>query len=1175
MPDDRPKLSPHTESRGESIDIETLLDDLRQRWARGEPARAEEYCVRYPQLRSQKQDLLDMLYQEMVLREGHGETPTLSDYLARFPDMEPELRVQFEIEKAMDQQAVESELPEEKSLQDTVDFDTTGAPNPALLETIDTGGSPSPATAPSKSLHKQFGDYELLDEIARGGMGVVYKARQTKANRIVALKMILAASLAGPEEIRRFFAEAEAAASLDHPNIVPVFDVGETSGRHYFSMAFVDGDSLADVVREEPLEPRRAAQLISQVAKAVEYAHKKNVIHRDLKPANILLERDGTPRVTDFGLAKRIEADSNLTATGQVMGTPSYMPPEQALGEPVGRLADVYSLGAVLYHLLTARPPFRTASVVETLRQVVDQRPVAPSQLNAAIDRDLETIVLKTLEKDAGRRYQSATEMAEDLDRYLAREPIKARPISSVERALRWARRNKAYAALMSFLILSLVAIAGVSVLAATVYRRQAITEATLREQAEDAMEDTRGQLYANHMSDLSESLESPYQLGKAREQLSTWHPGLSKIWKSSLNTFSQKEKLEDLRGWEWWLLFGNAHHQRPDRPSLDAKGNAAFSIAWNQQGLVAFGGPTDIEVVNFQRKTQRPFRAHDGDILTLDFGPGDVYLASGGQLGWVKVWRFASRKVAQLLEHPAAVGSLAFHPDGVHLATHAADGRLRIWELVSGEVRDEIESGVAPQPACDISPDGTLIAAGGIKNGEFYPVHCWDFASGEELFSFDEPAHTKPIRSVSFSPDGTRLASAGEDGVLQVWNVTSRRLDYSIDEHPQAIHVVAWSADGKMLASAGEDTGVWVWNAADGQSVRVLGGHQRTIRDLCWSPDGHRLCSVSVDGIMKAWDVDELPSIYTVAASDFEASDVKPAEAHTTLQWHPTADRLSAAYGDKMLIWNAETRQREELGDLGSHMRWNHDGSLVVSRQGNRIHLWKSDPRTLTATATLAEHQELIDVRWNPRRDSLGIFYRHGIWIWNATADSEPRELVTQPHTWIDSAGWNYDGTRVYFSTNRQPINWKVVDSDQAPQIMKLGENKARYVALAWHPFEPTVVFAGEDSNLRFMDASIPQYWYLTEPMMRVTDIAWRRDGQGFATASLDHFVRVYRKVRASDKSAKQVARFRHDAVVRRVAWNHDGMKLASLSEDGTIKIWDAAQAYEAAAYFDSLHSE
>lgn len=298
---------------------------------------------------------------------------------------------------------------------------------------------------------RYFGDYELLEEIARGGMGVVYRARQVNLKRIVALKMILAGQLAGHQEVERFHAEAEAAAKLDHPNIVPIFEVGEYEGQHYFSMAFVEGESLAQRVGRGVLPPREAAELLRQIALAIGYAHVEGVVHRDLKPANVLLDRDGQPRVTDFGLAKHVEGDhSGMTATGQILGTPSYMPPEQAGGDRdnIGPLSDIYSLGAILYCLLTGRPPFQAATPVETLMQVMTREPVGPRQLNSDVPRDLETICLKCLEKEPEQRYSSAQELADELQRFLEGRPIHARPISGPARAIRWCRRNPVVAGL-------------------------------------------------------------------------------------------------------------------------------------------------------------------------------------------------------------------------------------------------------------------------------------------------------------------------------------------------------------------------------------------------------------------------------------------------------------------------------------------------------------------------------------------------------------------------------------------------------------------------------------------------------------------------------------------------------------------------------------------------------
>jgi outer membrane protein assembly factor BamB len=372
---------------------------------------------------SERDERLNAILADYLEAVEAGRPPDRQELLRRHPEFAAELAAYFADRDRFRQAAGQLGVPSPEA--------------PTLA-----GERPAPP-APLGTV-RYFGDYELLEEIARGGMGVVYKARQVSLNRVVAVKMILAGQLAGESDVRRFRAEAQTAAGLQHPHIVAIHEVGEHQGQHYFSMDFVEGQSLADRIAGGPLPPMQAARYVETVARAIQYAHEHGVLHRDLKPANILLDREDRPRVTDFGLARQITTDKGVTASGAVLGTPSYLPPEQASGQRdrIGPASDVYSLGAVLYELVTGRPPFRAATPLDTLLQVLEAEPAPPRLLNPAVGRDLETIILKCLAKEPAKRYARAIELADDLKAFQEGRPIKARRPSLPERLGLWLKRQ-------------------------------------------------------------------------------------------------------------------------------------------------------------------------------------------------------------------------------------------------------------------------------------------------------------------------------------------------------------------------------------------------------------------------------------------------------------------------------------------------------------------------------------------------------------------------------------------------------------------------------------------------------------------------------------------------------------------------------------------------------------
>jgi tetratricopeptide (TPR) repeat protein/predicted Ser/Thr protein kinase len=412
-----------------------VLAKQRVLWQRGEHVLVEHLLVEAAALLDQPAAILDLIYNEMILREEHGEQPRLEEYVRRFPHLAHELELQFRIDPGIEvlpaPHRVQRQLPQ-----------PVGVPLPPLPTTWSLTG------------------YEILGELGRGGMGVVYKARQLGLNRLVALKMVLATAASEPQRLERFRTEAEAAARLQHPNIVQVYEIGEQGGWLFFSLELVEGGSLADRIGSGPQPPRAAAELIETLARAMHVVHQRGIVHRDLKPANVLLTADGTPKITDFGLAKLLDSDSNRTRTGTSLGTPRYMAPEQA--DPgvtvITPAADVYALGTILYEMLTGRPPFSGATPLDTLEQVRTQEPVPPRRLQPKVPRDLETICLKCLRKEPQQRYASAQDLADDLRHFLDGTPIRARPVPVWQRARAWSRRQPTLAVALTAAVLLLVA---------------------------------------------------------------------------------------------------------------------------------------------------------------------------------------------------------------------------------------------------------------------------------------------------------------------------------------------------------------------------------------------------------------------------------------------------------------------------------------------------------------------------------------------------------------------------------------------------------------------------------------------------------------------------------------------------------------------------------------------
>jgi eukaryotic-like serine/threonine-protein kinase len=721
------------------------------------------------------------------------------------------------------------------------------------------------------ALVRYFGEYELLEEIAHGGMGVVYKARQVKLNRIVALKMILAGQFASKEDVQRFHTEAEAAAGLDHPGIVPIFEVGEHGGQHYFSMAFIDGQSLSARLADGPMPPREAAELVRKVAEAVQYAHEKGVIHRDLKPANVLLAKADLaeslsadkpsslsiqlpasrlqPKITDFGLAKKTAGDSNLTGTGQILGTPSYMPPEQAAGRisQVRETADVYSLGAIFYATLTGRPPFQADNPLDTLLQVLEREPVAVRELNSNVPLDLETICLKCLEKDRRRRFQTAKDLAEELQRFLEGRPILSRPIGRPERAWRWCRRNPIIAGLITAVVLSLLIGTLVSARFAMVAQEQAAKELEQRKTADrhaallhadrslayctpddpaiGIMWFTRSLIEANKVAD--QRLESLCRL-----QLSGWlesMPPLVAVLPTGVvlgAAFSEDGTMlhtsSDGSSLKTWNLT-----DRSNKESGIPGGAKTFKATFDPQGRYMAVSRLDHAIQCYDLRDNQPV------------GPLLIYPDRN-----MRTMRF-----------------VVFSPDGSRLLSISENTAVRLWHVATGESVELLP----PGPSNTINnPSVAAFTADGSQLLVSYPNEVFSFnAASGQLIGPIEPLG-KRLNGMAFSPDGSRLVTATTTEA-QIWDAkTWRRIGNSWPitvSHIDNVEVV-FSPDGKMVAT-GDATNVRLIDAAIGLPIcapmrlrylRVWEGE--SIKSLAFSRDGSLLMAGGASANSCIWRV-------------------------------------------------------------------------------------------------------------------------------------------------------------------------------------------------------------------------------------------------------------------------------------------------------------------------------
>jgi WD40 repeat protein/serine/threonine protein kinase len=1046
-----------------------------------------------------------------------------------------------------------------------------------------------------------LGDFRLLRQVGRGGMGVVYEAEQMSLRRRVAVKVLPLAAALDARQLQRFKNESLVAAQLHHTHIVPVYYVGCERGVHFYAMQYVEGHSLAAVVaglrevdarkgvrgqpaasplRAAPVDqaggrviataaaetPRVAGTLSTarstkeatwsrtvarqgvEAAEALDHAHQQGVVHRDVKPGNLLVDAAGHLWVTDFGLAQ-VQTDTRLTLTGDLVGTLRYMSPEQALAKRgiIDHRTDIYSLGATLYELLTLEPAFTGADRQELLRQIAFEEPQPPRRLNRALPAELETIVLKALEKNPDQRYATAQELADDLKHWLAGEPIRAQPVSRLEKLWRWCWRNPALTAagvLAVVALVALVALAIGSTLTIQLLQEQERTRSALREA--DAQ-----RARAEHQEKFARHYLYGAQMNLAQR---AWESNHASLLLDFLERHRPRQAADpDLRGFEWYYLWRLSH---AELFTLPGHTDRVYSVAFSPDGRRLASGSRDATVKVWDTRTERELLTIDkglqGGVRSVHFSPDGRRLASANSDHTVRVWEVLTGQ--QLLPpfrgHTRGVISVHFSPDGRRLASASSDHTVRVWDALTGQELLKLEGHTGSVNGVAYSPDGKRLASA----SDDLSVKVWDSTNGQELFTLK--GHASYVRAVTFSPDGKWVASASGD--IKVWDVATGQELRTLKREGREVWSLGISPDGRQLAAGDQHGVVTLWDAATGQRLRAIQGHTGPVYSVAFSPDGQRLASGSVDKTVKVWDPRAEPESHTLKGHTDAVPSVAFSPDGKLLAGvgRPSFDKAKKVPVEgQAKVWDATTGQ-ETLTFKGPIVR------LAFSPDSQRLATGAEDGTVKVWEA--ATGRELLTLRGQTGFVSAVVFSPDGQWlasgsrtgigkVWDVTTQQEVLTL-----RWPDGAllgvAYSPDGRRLAGAGEGFLV--RVWDASTGREVFTLRGHEAYTNHVAFSPDSRQLASSSYDGTVRIWDMSTGEAIHVLKGHVApVVGVAYSPDGKRLASGSYDNTMRLWDVL-----TGQELLTFKgHTKVVLSVAFSPDGRHLASGSLDTTVKLWDA----------------